>query len=245
MSNNGYYSAYQRRLNKHGNDLQSRIQGQREHNFDNYLLKSLYRVDCKYQDITFPATLEKYKQDHTETQCYLLTKISEKIPCGTILTIEKNGTEHTHKWMVWWKEQIEASGYNRYVVLKMSDEFTWTTDKDTIIMWGYLSGPGSSLIRDTLEGSASAPLYRENQNLYMVIMPYNSQIKIDTYMEITLDKGTTQENTTAFVVTNLDIHSSPGLMYVSIEPTYVHSKQNNTTEVPTSQDHFWITGGVE
>jgi hypothetical protein len=28
-------------------------------------------------------------------------------------------------WMVWWLEQIEASGYNRYVVLKMTHYLEW------------------------------------------------------------------------------------------------------------------------
>jgi hypothetical protein len=27
--------------------------------------------------------------------------------------------------MVWWKENIEASGYNKYVVLKMTHKLTW------------------------------------------------------------------------------------------------------------------------
>jgi hypothetical protein len=35
----------------------------------------------------------------------------------------KDGTERP--WMVWWKEDIEASGYNRYVVLKMTHLITW------------------------------------------------------------------------------------------------------------------------
>jgi hypothetical protein len=28
-------------------------------------------------------------------------------------------------WMVWWKEETEASGYNKYVVLKMTHLLTW------------------------------------------------------------------------------------------------------------------------
>jgi hypothetical protein len=31
-------------------------------------------------------------------------------------------------WMVWWLEQIEASGYNRYVVLRMTYKLEWENE---------------------------------------------------------------------------------------------------------------------
>ena len=45
-----YFDIYKMRLNRFGNDYQSRIQGAREYNFDLYLLKSVYRVDFMYND---------------------------------------------------------------------------------------------------------------------------------------------------------------------------------------------------
>ena len=73
-------------------DYQSRIQGQRERDFDNYLLKSIYRVDFWYDNIYVPAVLERYKQDYTETQGYLLTRRDVEIPNGTIIDVEgQNG----------------------------------------------------------------------------------------------------------------------------------------------------------
>ena len=105
-----YIDIYKRRLNRYGLDYQSRVQGQRDRNFDNYLLKSIYRVDFWYNDIYVPATLERYKQDHTETQCYLLTRRDVQLPNGTIIETENiNGEKKI--WMVWWLEQIEQSGY--------------------------------------------------------------------------------------------------------------------------------------
>jgi hypothetical protein len=83
-----YYEIYKRRLNRYGLDYQSRVQGQRERDFDNYLLKSIYRVDFWYDNTYVPATLERYKQDYTETQCYLLTRRELEIPNGTMLRIE-------------------------------------------------------------------------------------------------------------------------------------------------------------
>jgi hypothetical protein len=89
-----YYEIYKRRLNRYGLDYQSRVQGQRERDFENYLLKSIYRVDFWYDNIYVPATLERYKQDYTETACYLLTRRELEIPNGTMVNVEsKDGKE--------------------------------------------------------------------------------------------------------------------------------------------------------
>ena len=72
--NNDYISIYRRRLNRYGLDYQSRIQAQREREFDDYLYKTIYRVDFEFEHKWYGGSLERYKQDYTETQCYLLTQ---------------------------------------------------------------------------------------------------------------------------------------------------------------------------
>ena len=69
-----YHDVYLKRLNRYGLDYQSRVIGQRERLFEEYLLKSLYRVDFMYNNELTPGVLERYKQDETETLHYLLTK---------------------------------------------------------------------------------------------------------------------------------------------------------------------------
>ena len=123
---NYYKTAYQRRLNRYGLDYQSRIQSQREQNFDNYLYKTIYRVDFEFDNDLVPASLERNKQDYSETQAYLLTRVDVSIPNGTVLQIESRDGSKT-PWMVWWLERIEASGYNKYVVLKMTHLLKWKT----------------------------------------------------------------------------------------------------------------------
>ena len=90
---------YLKRLNRYGLDYQSRIQGQRERLFEEYLLKSLYRVDFLYNGEVVPATFERYKLDETETLHYLLTTTDINIPPGTILQIpdKDNITKNTDK----------------------------------------------------------------------------------------------------------------------------------------------------
>lgn len=232
-----YFEVYKRRLNRYGLDYQSRVQGQRDRNFDDYLLKSIYRVDFWYNDTFTPATLERYKQDHTETQCYLLTQRELEIPNGTILEIEsQDGSKKT--WMVWWKEEIEASGYNRYVVLRMTHLLTWR-DAENLLheQWAYFSGPGASTIADTIKSQSGESIHKENNNLYMFITPYNEYIKRDVYFEVTY------ENTpTAYVVSGFDINSTPGVAYVSVDPSYVRESK---AEDVKSAANSWFSGGVK
>jgi hypothetical protein len=178
-----YIDIYRKRLNRYGLDYQSRIQGQRERDFDNYLLKSIYRVDFWFDNMYVPATLERYKQDYTETQCYLLTKRELEIPNGTMVKVEsRDGKEQMY--MVWWKEQIEASGYNRYVVLKMTHELTWRDAENlSHTAWAYFSGPGTSTISDTIKSSSGEAIYKENNNLHMFITSYDKTLCRDVYFE--------------------------------------------------------------
>lgn len=232
-----YVDIYKRRLNRYGLDYQSRIQGQRERDFDNYLLKSIYRVDFWYNNIYTPATLERYKQDYSETQSYLLTKREVDIPNGTMLTIDgKNGEQ---VWMVWWKENIESSGYNRYVVLKMTHQITWRdTDENEHTAWAFFSGPGTSTISDALKSAKGEAVYKENNNLYMFITAYDKTLVRDAYFEHKYG-----ETTTGYIIAEVDIASTPGIAYVSIDPSYIRQKQSPSSQNEVAADQYWLQGG--
>ena len=233
-----YLEVYRRRLNRYGLDYQSRVQGQRDRNFDDYLLKSIYRVDFWYNDIFTPATLERYKQDYTETQCYLLTRRDLEIPNGTILMIESHdGT--SKPWMIWWKEEIEASGYNKYVVLRMTHLLAWR-DAENVSreQWAYFSGPGNRNIQDVLKSASAEAIYKENNNLYMFVTSYNSSVQKDIYFEIPYE-----ETISAYVISGIDVNSTPGVMYVTADSSYIRDKSEEKVENPQSAANFWLSGG--
>ena len=235
-----YIEIYRKRLNRYGLDYQSRIQGQRERNFDDYLLKSIYRVDFWYNDIFVPATLERYKQDYTETQCYLLTRRDVDISNGTIIMIEsQNGI--TKPYMVWWKEEIEASGYNRYVVLKMTHLLTWRDAENmNHEQWAYFYGPGTSTISDTLKSASGEAIYKENNNLHMFITSYNKTLCRDVYFE-----NKQGETDNGYVVSEVDFTSTPGIAYVSVDPSYIRSQTYSAELVKNgnSAQNAWLNGG--
>lgn len=235
-----YYDIYQKRLNRYGLDFQSRLQGQRERNFENYLLRSVFRVDFEYNNATQPASLERYKQDYSETQMYLLTRTDVHIPNGTILdVVNQDGT--SQKWMIWWLETIESSGYNKYVVLKMTHQLSWTIGSTTYTQYGYFRGPGTSKIQDAIKSATGKAVYAENDNLHMFIMPYNANIARDQYF--TLTEG---ETTQGFVVMETDIHSTPGVEYITVDPTMLRDTSAPPTQTnnDNAADFYWLNGGV-
>ena len=233
-----YEDVYLKRLNRYGTDYQSRVQAQREREREGKLLRSVYRVDFEYNNETHPATLERYKQDETQLLQYLLTRVSLNLPNGTILMIPDKDFE-LQPWMVFWLESIKAGGYNRYIVLKMTHHITWRDrDKNEQQTWCYFHGDGDSALTESLKGSGA--VYVEDSKTRYAIMPTNEFLRKEDYMEI--GEGKLKE---AYRVIGYDIHSTPGVEYVSLDPMYI----KDTTSVPAknpgdnSADYFWLNGG--
>lgn len=233
-----YNDVYLKRLNRYGYDYQSRVQAQRERDFEGKLLKSVYRVDFEYAGETHPATLERFKQDETELTQYLLTRVSLNLPNGTILMIPDKDFV-LQPWLVYWLESIKASGYNRYIVLKMTHFITWCDRKNNLqTSWCYLHGSGDSALKETLKTVGA--MYAEDDNSRFVIMPLNENIRKEDYIEI--GEGKLKE---AYRVTGYDIHTTPGVEYVTLNPMYI--KDLTEAPAPTPQDKdedfYWLNGG--
>lgn len=240
-----YLDIYNLRLNRYGNDYQSRVQGEREHLFELYLLKSLYRVEFFYDHETHVGSFEKYRQDETKTLHYLLTKIDLNIPSGTVLELpddEDKGQEKTSFWMVYYAENIHTSGYNRYIMLRMTHYLNWKARDGSIqYSWAYMYGQENNMLKDELKSrSRMDTIYNENLKSSFFIMPRNQYIKKDIYLII--GKKPFQEY---FRVTGYDIQSTDGIEYVTIDPVYEY----DLTPAPTQQegdndeDFFWLRLG--
>lgn len=238
----GYYDEiYLKRLNRYGLDYQSRIQRERELLFEQLLLKSIYRVDFDFNGLSNPGIFEKYKQDNTETLHYLLTKTNLEIPNGTILMIPNN-KKQLKPWMVYWLEEINASGYNKYVMLKMSHYITWTArDGEEHSTWVYMYGQEDNMLKDEIRSRSRADtIYTENLKMSFFVTPINEFIKKDDYLVI--GKGTPFEE--AYVVTGYDINSTEGVEFVTIDPVYIRDESPIPEIKPgdNPDDFFWIQG---
>ena len=240
----GYYDEiYLKRLNRYGLDYQSRIRNQREKLFENYLSKTIYRVDFKFNDEDIAGSLERYKQDDTQTLQYLLTKLDVIIPSGTIIEIT-NDNGLTNRWMIYWLEEIKVSGYNRYVVLKMTHFLKWTDRCGNLQQtWAYMYGQEDNMLKDEIRSrSRMDVLYTENLKMSFFVIPTNEFMRKDDYLEI--GTGELKEQ---YRVTGYDIQSTPGVEYVTVDPTYLHD--NGDMPMPRRndkpEDWFWLNGGED
>lgn len=234
--------AYERRINRYGNDYQSRIQKERERQFELYLDKSVYRVLFDFDDDTHLGSFEKYKQDNTETLAYLLTFIDLEIPNGTILEIPDKDNI-LKPWMVYYLETIKASGYNRYIMLKMTHFLEWTArDGSTQTSWAYMYGQENNMLKDEIRSrSRMDTIYAENLKLSFFIMPLNPYVRKDDYLII--GEGTNVQE--QYRVTGYDRQSTPGVEFVSVDPIYEYdltpAPQREETDNPS--DFYWLEGG--
>ena len=238
-----YNDIYKKRLNRYGLDYQSRVQGMRERSFELLLEKSIYRIDFDYDGKINPGVFEKYKQDETRTLHYLLTRTNLNIPNGTILMIS-NKDEQEEPWMIYYLEDIKASGYNRYIMLKMTHYITWKArDNKIYSSWAYLYGQENNMLKDELQARSRADArYTENLKTSFFILPINEHIRKDDYLVI--NENTPLEE--AYVVTGYDINSTKGVEYITIDPVYIRDKNPDPikTETDSDEDFFWIEGGI-
>ena len=238
----GYFEdIYKKRVNRYGLDYQSRIQREREELFDLYLLKTIYRVDFLFEDEEVAGSLEKYKQDETQTLQYLLTKTNVNMPNGTILMIPDKD-KIKKPWLVYYLEDIKASGYNRYIVLKMTHYLTWTArDGSQQESWAYMYGQEDNMLKDEIRSrSRMDAIYAENLKMSFFVMPTTPKIKKDDYLEI--GTGELKEQ---YRVTGYDIQSTPGVEYVTVDPTYEYDLTPAPQQQPgdSEDDFFWLNGG--
>ena len=238
---NSYYDIYLKRLNRYGNDYQTRTQNKRERDFENYLLKSVYRIEFEYDTKINPATFERYKQDETETLHYLLTRVDVNIPNGTILMLP-NKDDELKPWMIYYLEAIKASGYNRYIVLKMTHFLKWKDrDGNSRSSWAYMYGQEDNMLKDELQSrSRSDARYTENLKGSFFVLPTNEYLRKDDYLEV--GEGALKEG---YRVTGYDIQSTPGVEYVTVDPIYLYdnSPAPEKQEGDNEEDYFWLEGG--
>lgn len=232
---------YKKRVNRYGLDYQSRIQREREELFDLYLLKTIYRVDFLYEDEEVAGSLEKYKQDETQTLQYLLTKTSINMSNGTILLIpDKDKVKRP--WMVYYLENIKASGYNRYILLKMTHYLTWTArDGSTQNSWAYMYGQEDNMLKDEIRSrSRMDTIYAENLKMSFFVMPTTEKIRKDDYIVVGKD-GLKEQ----YRITGYDIQSTLGVEYVTVDPTYEYDLTPAPKQQPgdLDEDFFWLNGG--
>ncbi len=236
-----YEEVYNRRLNRYGIDFQSRLQGQREELFNRQLKKSIYYVIFDFDGEEREGELTPFRQSETKDLQYLLTNVHLNIPNGTVLEIPNKDLELV-PWMVYYLEDLKASGYNRYIMLRMTHYIEWKDRQgEKQSSWAYMYGQENNMLKDELRSrSRMDTLYTENLKLSFFVMPLNTKLRKDDYFEVEVD-GIIE----AYRVTGYDLQSTPGVQFVSVDPIYVrdHTPAPEKKEEDTEEDFFWIEYG--
>ena len=236
-----YEKVYNKRLNRYGIDFQSRLQRQREELFKKQLKKSIYYVIFNFDGEEREGELTPFRQNETKDMQYLLTDINLNIPNGTILEIP-NKDFVLVPWMVYYLEDIKASGYNRYIMLRMTHYIEWKDREGNIQnSWAYMYGQENNMLKDELRSrSRMDTLYTEPLKLSFFVMPLNTSLRKDDYFEVEIEN--IKES---YRVTGYDLQSTPGVQFVSVDPVYLrdHTPAPEKQPEDSDEDYFWVEYG--
>ena len=234
---------YRKRVNRYGDDYQSRLQGKREAIWERELARSPYRVTFHYKGNLMAAELIPKSVNDTKSLQTLLTSVSQPVSPGTIIHAENNRQE-TSWWMVYYEEETVARGYNRYTVIEMTHNISWVNkDETTGSSMAYFYGQEDNMLKNDLKSRSRAnTIYSENLKLNFFIMPITANIAFDSYMEVEDIAGTIKE---PYRVTGYDRQSTEGVMYVTVNPIYEFDKTPAPQKQPgdNDEDYFWLEGG--
>ena len=231
-----FKDVYKARLNRNGSNAVDRLNKGREANFEKFLHASPHYVEFEHNGYTVECVFEPSKQSEDNTIMHVLCRVGEEFEVGDICTIDGN------RYIFWYWDERRDSGYNRWTVVKISQPIHWINEDGS--EWdseAHIYGQMDNMLKNELQSrSRSATLYLENLKLEFMLMPVHPEMKINSYLSIEV-KGIKKN----YRVTGFDHVTTPGVMYVSMDPTL----ERDFTPAPEPvgndmTDYFWL-GQVE
>ena len=227
-----FFDIYQSRLEREGSNYHERLEYNRRMQFQDMLNKSPHYITFKHKGREYECVFKSYRQNPTKNMMAVLCRVEDVFDIGAVVKIGN------HEYMFYYLEERGLSGYNKYVVVRMTHNIEWKNEKgDIVTSPAYMYFQEDNMLQNELKSrSRSMTLYLENLKLNFLLMPVTKDVEVMTYMEITTS-GISQ----AFQVTGYDIVSTPGVMYVSLDPTY----KRDLTEFKGEEgddDSFWHFG---
>lgn len=230
-----YFDIYRKRVNRYGNNLQERIQGKKEHDFEVFMSKSPNQVTAWDDDLTeakaYKAVLQTKEYDQDEVVDYLLVPLDREIPMGTVI-YTKDARHKTvtyedkiysaRRWINYAIDPYTSTGYNRYTVVELESELSWVLDGIKYTSFAHATGGGSGARDKNINLKfktqfSEAGVYLPNKR-YSIVMPTNEHLKKN--MKVTLGGET-------WKVTGFDKISVKGVSYVTLEETLKDEKEDN------------------
>lgn len=227
-----YFDTYLKRVNRYGNNLQERIQGKKEHDFEVFMQKSpnLVRARNGEEGEYYNAVLQTKEYDQDEVVDYLLVPLTRKIPMGTIIYTEDSRHKEViyedklysaRRWINYSIDPYTSTGYNRYTVVELESELSWVLDGIKYTSFAHATGGGSGArdkninLKFRVQFSESG-VYLPNKR-YSIVMPTHPALKKN--MKITLGGETWR-------VAGFDNISVKGVSYVTLEETLQDERED-------------------
>lgn len=232
-----YFDIYKARLNRSGKTATERLNKGREKNFEKFMYQSPHYVKFMHNDQEVECVFEPSSQKENRTIMHVLCKVDQKFNVGDICTIVGE------RFLFWYWDERRDSGYNRWTVVKISRPIEWINEDGS--KWNseaYIYGQMDNMLKNELKSrSRSATLYLENLKLDFMIMPVHKNMQVNSYL--TIEESGIKKS---YRVTGFDHISTPGIMYVSMDPTLERDFSPNPEQTPEDNpdDFFWL-GGVD
>lgn len=228
-----YFDIYKKRMNRYGDNATDRLEKGRQQNFEKFLYQSPHYTKFQYKNKEVECVFEPSSQDETKTVMHVLCRVGEKFNPGDIVTICGK------RYMFWYWDERQDSGYNRWNVIKLSQYIEWLNeDGSTWSNEAYIFSQQTNMLKNELKSrSRSATLYLENLKLDFMIMPSDKNLEIGSYLVIKINDMSRAER-----VTGIDFLSTPGVMYVSMDPTIERDLTLPPEKKPEDDDndYFWL-----
>lgn len=228
-----YFDIYKKRMNRYGDNATDRLEKGRQQNFEKFLHQSPHYTKFQYKEKEVECVFEPSSQDETKTVMHVLCRVGEKFNPGDIVTICGK------RYMFWYWDERQDSGYNRWNVIKLSQHIEWLNeDGSTWSNEAYIFSQQTNMLKNELKSrSRSATLYLENLKLDFMIMPSDKNLEIGSYLVIKINDMSRAER-----VTGIDFLSTPGVMYVSMDPTIERDLTSPPEKKPEDDDndYFWL-----
>lgn len=237
----GYFDeVYKARLNRNGATPTERLNHGREANFEKFLYQSPHYVEFYAdtdvnQEVPIECVFEPSTQSANKSLMHVLCRVSQTFKPGDIYTIAGE------RYMFWYWDERKDSGYNRWTVVRISRKIEWVNNDGSehsseVYMYGQLN----TALQNVLQSSRNQTVYLENNKLEYIIMPVHKGVEIGSYFHVEVE-GIGK----SYRVTGYDHVTTPGIMYVTVDPTYERdlSAAPEQKEEDNSEDFFWL-GGV-
>lgn len=146
-----YEKVYLERLNRYGQNPQERLEKGRRANFERFLKGSPHYLTFIYHEgledeREVECVFEPYRNDQTKTLMHVLCRVGEEFEAGSIVTIKN------HRYMFYFWDEREDSGYNRWCVIRLNQSFQWLNeDGTTYTSEAYIYDQEDNMLKNELK----------------------------------------------------------------------------------------------